>query len=128
VVATQSLLVVANEVTQAANYKRLLIPMLEKLRALPKTLGRTEWLLADSGYLSQANVEHCVATKIQPLTAMKRERHHVGWRGRFAAAAKAPSASAMPMQTMTHRLKTPTSRTLCALALRKQTPEPVFGM
>lgn len=122
VVATGSLLVVANEVTQAANDKEQLVPMIEKIQAL----GRTEHLLADSGYLSQANVEHCAAAKIEPLIAVKRERHHVGWRERFAAAPKAPPASATPMQKMAHRLKTPEGRKL--YALRKQTPEPVFGI
>jgi hypothetical protein len=40
-VATGSLLVVATEVTQAANDKEQLAPMIEKLKALPKELGRT---------------------------------------------------------------------------------------
>jgi transposase len=126
VVATESLLVVANEVTQAANDKQQMVPMVEKLKALPIELGCPQYLLADSGYLSQANVEHCAAAKIEPLIAMKRERHHVGWRERFAAAPKAPSASATPMQKMAHRLKTAEGRKL--YALRKQTPEPVFGI
>jgi IS5 family transposase len=43
--------------------------MIEKIQALPEELGRTEHLLADSGYLSQANVEHCAAAKIEPLSA-----------------------------------------------------------
>ena len=125
-VATGSLLIVAHAVTQAANDKQQLVPMLEKLQALPKALGRPKRLLADSGYLSEANVEHCAAGKIEPLIAMKRERHHVGWRERFAAAPKVPSASATPMQKMAYRLKTAKGRKL--YALRKQTPEPVFGI
>ena len=48
-VATGSLLVVASTVTQAANDKQQLVAMLEKLRALPKALGRPKHLLADSG-------------------------------------------------------------------------------
>jgi transposase len=126
VVATQSLLVVAHEVTQAANDKEQLIPMIQKVKALPKELGRAKRMLADNGYLSQANVEHCAATGIEPLIALGRERHHVGWRKRFAAAPKSPPDSATPMQKMAHRLKTPEGRKL--YALRKQTPEPVFGI
>jgi transposase len=126
VVATGSLLVVANEVTQAANDKEQLLPMIEKIKALPKELGRTKRILADSGYLSQANVEHCEAAKIEPLIALGRSRHHVSWRQRFAAAPKSPPESATPMQKMAHRLKTPRGRRL--YALRKQTPEPVFGI
>ncbi len=40
-VATGSLLILANEVTQAANEKKQLVPMLDKIKALPPQLGRT---------------------------------------------------------------------------------------
>jgi transposase len=126
VVATGSMLVVATAVTQAANDKEQLMPMIEKIRALPKELGRAQRILADSGYLSQTNVEQCAAAKIEPLIAMGRCRHHVSWKQRFAAAPKSPPESATPMQKMAHRLKTPRGRKL--YALRKQTPEPVFGI
>jgi transposase len=125
-VATGSMLIVANEVTQAPNDKGQLAPMIEKIKALPKELGRTQRILADSGYLSEANVEQCEAAKIEPLIAMGRSRHHVSWKQRFAAAPKAPSDSATPLQKMQHRLKTPRGRKL--YGLRKQTPEPVFGI
>lgn len=126
VVATGSLLIVAAAVTQAANDKEQLVPMIEKLQALPQELGRPRRILADSGYLSQSNVEQCAAARIEPLIAMGRSRHHVGWKQRFAAAPKSPPESATPMQKMAHRLKTPRGRKL--YALRKQTPEPVFGI
>jgi len=126
VVATGSLLIVATEVTQAANDKEQLAPMIERLKALPKALGRAKRILADSGYLSEANVAHCTTAKIEPLIAMGRCRHHLTWKQRFAAAPKSPPDSATPMQKMAHRLKTPRGRKL--YALRKQTPEPVFGI
>ena len=126
VVAAGSLLVVANAVTQAGNDKQQLAPMLEKLQALPKELGRSRRLLADNGYFSEANVERCAAAKIEPLIALGRSRHHVSWKERFAAAPKAPPASATPLQKMAHRLQTPAGRKL--YGLRKQTPEPVFGI
>jgi len=125
-VATGSLLIVASDLTQAANDKEQLVPMLGKLKALPKELGRVRRALADTGYLSERNVEQCADAKIEPLIALKRERHHASWRKRFAAAPKAPPQSASPMQKMAHRLKTPRGRKL--YALRKQTPEPVFGI
>jgi hypothetical protein len=100
--------------------------MIGKIKALPKELGRTKRILADNGYLSEANVEQCAAAKIEPLISMGRESHHVSWRERFSAAPKSPPASATPMQKMAHRLKTPEGRKL--YALRKQTPEPVFGI
>ena len=126
VVAVGSLLIVAQDVTQAANDKGQLVPMLQKLKTLPRQLGRARRLLADNGYLSEANVEHCAAAKIEPLMALGRERHHASWRQRFAAAGTPPPASATAMQKMVHRLKTPAGRKL--YALRKQTPEPVFGI
>ena len=125
-VATGSMLIVANEVTQAPNDKGQLVPMIEKIKALPKELGRTQRILADSGYLSEATVESCAAAKIEPLIAMGRSRHHVSWKQRFSPAPKAPPESATPLQKMVHRLKTPHGREL--YALRKQTPEPVFGI
>jgi transposase len=125
-VAAESLLVVAHEVTQAANDKEQLRPMLGKLKALPKQLGRPRRLLADNGYLSEANVEACVAAKVEPLIALGRERHHVTWKKRFAKEPGAPRPGASPMVQMAHRLKTKAGRKL--YALRKQTPEPVFGI
>lgn len=126
VVAAGSMLVVAPEVTQAANDKEQLAPMIQKLKALPKELGRTRRILADSGYASEQNVEGCAAAGIEPLIALKRERHHKTWRQRFAAAPTPPPQSATAMEKMRYRLKTPAGRKL--YALRKQTPEPVFGI
>jgi len=125
-VATGSLLIVATKVTQAANDKEQLVPMIQKLQALPKELGRAQRILVDSGNLSQANVESCEAAKIEPLIAVERSGHHASWKQRFAAAAKSSPDSATPLQKMAHRLKTPRGRKL--YALRKQTPEPVFGI
>jgi transposase len=126
VVATGSMLIVAAEVTQAANDKGQLLPMIEKLQGLPKELGRAKRILADSGYFSERNVEQCTAAKIEPLIATGRTPHHVSWKQRFAAAPKSPPDSATPLQKMAYRLKTPRGRKL--YALRKQTPEPVFGI
>jgi hypothetical protein len=44
VVATGSMLTVATEVTQAANDNEQLVPMIEKIQALPKELGRVRLL------------------------------------------------------------------------------------
>jgi hypothetical protein len=60
-----------------------------------------------------------------PLIAPARERHHRSWKERFAAAPPAP-ADPTALQAMAHRLATPEGRQ--AYALRKHTPEPVFGI
>jgi hypothetical protein len=124
-VATDSMLVLAKEVTQACNDKEQLAPMIEKLQDLPPELGQVERVLADNGYLSKTNVEGCEAVGIEPMIAMGREPHHAGLQ-RFAAPPAAPPPDATPMQKMAHRLKTPEGKRL--YGLRKQTPEPVFGI
>jgi transposase len=124
-VATGSLLVVTADVVQAANDKQQIAPTLEQLDQIADALGKPKILLADSGYFSEANVEACAAAKIAPLIAPGRERHHLGWRQRFAAPPPAP-VKPTPLAAMVHRLATPQGRG--AYALRKQTPEPVFGI
>ena len=124
-VASGSLLVVANDVVQAANDKEQIAPMLEKLARLPEALGQPETLLADNGYFSAANVTACAAANIAPLIAAGRDRHHPSWKERFAAAPPAPH-NLTPLEAMAHRLASPEGRQ--TYALRKQIPEPVFGI
>jgi hypothetical protein len=120
-----SLLVVAADVVQAANDKQQLEPMLDKIDALPDELGEPETLLADNGYFSAANVAACEAAGIEPLIAMGRQPHHPSLDERFAAPPPAPE-NPTPVEAMAHRLKTPEGKKL--YALRKHTPEPVFGI
>ena len=124
-VTADSLLVVTADVVQAANDKREIEPALAALARLPEALGTPESLLADSGYFSQANVEACADADIAPLIAQAREHHHLSWRDRFAEAPPAPE-DPTPLEAMRHRLGTPEGRAL--YALRKQTPEPMFGI
>lgn len=124
-VAEGSLLVVAIDVVQDTNDKQQLEPMLGKIDALPEELGETATLLADSGYFSEANVTACEAADIEPLIALGRQPHHPPLAERFADTPPAPK-NPTPVEAMAHRLKTPEGRKL--YALRKQTPEPVFGI
>ena len=124
-VAADSLLVVTADVVQAANDKRQITPALEALARLPEALGKPETLLADSGYISEANVNACAEAGIAPLIAPGREHHHLSWKDRFAEAPPEPE-DPTPLDAMRHRLATPEGRGL--YALRKQTPEPVFGI
>jgi transposase len=124
-VAAGSLLVVANDVVQATNDKQQVEPMLGKLGALPEELGEVATLLADTGYFSEANVEACFAAEVDPLIAMGRQPHYPPLAERFAPVPP-PPANPTPVEAMAHRLKTPEGKKL--YALRKQTPEPVFGI
>ena len=124
-VAAGSLLVIATDVTQAPNDKQQLEPMLDKIAALPEELGKAEALLADNGYFSEGNVNACAAAGIDPVIAMGRDAHHPSLAERFAAAPPPPQQPS-PLEAMEHRFKTPDGKKL--YALRKQTPEPVFGI
>ncbi len=125
VVDTETMLVVVTEVTQAANDKQQVEPMLAKLQALPEGLNAPTRLLADTGYFSEANVAACRKAEIEPLIALQREDHHPHWRERFAEP-EPLAEDAGWLDTLKHTLKTPAGRQ--AYALRKQTVEPVFGI
>ena len=124
-VAAGSLLVVATDVVQAPNDKNQVEPMLEKIEALPEALGEVEHLLADTGYFSAGNVAACEKVGVEPVIAMGRQPHHPPLSERFEKAPDAPK-DPTPVEAMAHRLKTARGRAL--YALRKQTPEPVFGI
>jgi hypothetical protein len=125
-VAADSLLVIAADVTQAPNDKRQLEPMLGKIADLPGELGNAEALLADNGYFSESNVNACAVAGITPVIAMGREAHHPMLAERFAGPPPSPPKHPTPLEAMDHLLKTSEGKTL--YALRKQIPEPVFGI
>lgn len=125
VVAEGSLLVVATNVVQAPNDKQQLEPMLAKINALPKDLGKADVMLGDNGYFSAANVTACLAAGMEPLLAVGRDPHHQSLSERFADTPPAPE-NPTPVEAMAHRLRTPEGKKL--YALRKHTPEPVFGI
>ena len=124
-VDTDTMLVVATTLTQAANDKQQLAPMVEVLAALPAAIGTVDTVLADNGYFSEANVTTCIEANITPLLAAGRESHHLPWQERFTE--PAPLADdATAVQRMKHELKTRAGR--ARYGLRKQTVEPVFGI
>ena len=124
-VATDSMLVVAAGLTQAANDKRQVKPLLEKLTALPTCVGQAEQLLADTGYCSQTNLAACEAAGVEPFIALARDSQHIGWRERFSE--PTPVAEDAPaFANMAHKLNTRAGR--ACYALRKQTVEPVSGI
>jgi transposase len=124
-VAADSLLIVAQDVVQAVNDKQQIEPMLNQIDTLPDELGEVDTLLADTGYFSAANVAACTAAAIDPLIAMGRQPHHPPVSELFCDDPLAPE-NPTPVEAMAHRLKTREGRDL--YALRKQTPEPVFGI
>ena len=125
VVVAQSLLVIAAQVVQAPNDKQQIEPMLVRIGALPEELGKPDTLLADNGYFSEANVALCAAAQIEPMIATGRQSHYPPLSERFDKPAPAPE-NPTPLEAMRHRLQTPEGKKL--YALRKQIPEPVFGI
>jgi Transposase DDE domain len=125
VVAADSLLVIAADVVQAPNDKQQIEPMLGKIAELPAELGKVGELLADNGYFSEANVNACAAAGIEPVIAMGRETHHPSLAEHFVGDPAAPK-DPTPVEAMRHRLQTREGKK--RYALRKQTPEPVFGI
>jgi len=124
-VAADSMLIVAQDVVQAVNDKQQIEPMLNQIDTLPDELGEVDTLLADTGYFSAANVAACTAAGIHPLIAMGRQPHHPPVSELFCDDPLAPE-NPTPVEAMAHPLKTREGRDL--YALRKQTPEPVFGI
>ena len=82
-------------------------------------------MLADTGNFSAANVAACEAAGVDPLIAMGRQPHNPPLDERFAGDPLPPD-NPTPVEAMAHRLKTREGHDL--YALRKQTPEPVFGI
>lgn len=124
-VDTESMLVVATHIAQVATDKQQVEPMLGALVALPDALGRVKRILGDNGFFSAANVERCVAAKVEPLLAAGRDSHHPHWENRFTEPPPLHEP-ASAVERMKHRLKTRQGRKL--YGLRKQTVEPVFGI
>ncbi|MBI2800075.1 MAG: transposase [Gammaproteobacteria bacterium] len=124
-VDVNTMLVLATTLTQAANDKQQVAPMVKVLAALPADIGVVDTVLAANGYFSAANVTTCIEADITPLLAAGRESHHLPWQERFTA--PAPLADeADAVQRMQHELKTRAGR--ARYGLRKQTVEPVFGI
>lgn len=124
-VDAQTHLIVAARLTDAPTDVRQLEPMLQELNKLPEALGVARTLLADAGYFSRANLEACERSQLTPLIAVDRQGHNPHWSERHREPAPL-SESADALARMRHRLKTPEGR--AQYALRKCTPEPVFGI
>ena len=120
-----SMLIVADCISQNPNDKKELEPALDRIDALPGELGAVDALLADSGYFSEANVASCETKQIAPYIVPGRESHNQPLMERFLEPPPVPQ-DADCVARMRHRLKTVAGRAL--YAKRKGTVEPVFGI
>jgi transposase len=118
-------LIVGAFVAQQPTDVQQLEPALASLQQLPREFSSPEHLLADTGYMSRANVQRCEVAGITPLIAMKRDGHHPCITERFAPEPADPPGDD-PMLRLHHRLATREGKVL--YARRKTTSEPVFGV
>jgi hypothetical protein len=124
-VDADSLLIVAEYVSQQCSDKKEIAPMAAAVAQRPAAVGRAEDVLADNSYESADHVQTCVAHGTTPYLAAGRDTHHPGLAERFAADAPAPDG-ADSVAIMKHRLRTQSGKAV--YGLRKSTVEPVFGI
>lgn len=124
-VDVDTMVIVAQHVSQNPNDKQELAPALEHLDAVAAVLGKVEVLIADNGYFSAANVEACHAHGVEPYIAAGREAHYPPVAERLTE--PSPVADdAGAVDRMKHRLRTAEGRAV--YAKRKCTVEPTFGI
>ena len=68
-----SMLIVTQDVSDAANDMREVEPTLEAMARLPESLGEPTALVADAGYCSESNLEECEKAGVTPYIAPGRK-------------------------------------------------------
>lgn len=121
----ETMLILGSHLTHNPNDKQEMEPAIEALSTLPESLGSVDTVLADAGYYSEANVDHCLEHEILPHISVGRETHNQTLKERFGDPDPLPE-DADEVTKMKHRLKTRDGRAL--YAKRKCTVEPVFGI
>jgi transposase len=118
-------IIVAADVTDEANDKQQVRPMVEQMRENLAAAGVAEKvreMVADSGFYSEANVEYLEGEEIDPYIATERLRHHE----QMPAAPRGRCPRGMTAkQRMARKLRTKRGRQ--SYARRKAMVEPVFG-
>ena len=113
-------LIVGQAVTQQANDKKQLLPMIDKVKQ--QSGQKVKEALADSGYCSEENLRAAKKKKVDLYVATGKQKHHRASppcpRGRIPQ-------SATLVERMKRKLMTKAGRVI--YALRKTIVEPVFG-
>jgi transposase len=126
-VDTATHLIVEQHVTDHTNDKQEVAPALARLDALPEVLGAVDALLADTGYHSQENLEHCEAAGAEPYIPAARQQHNPPLAERLADDPPAPTDDQpTPAARNAQRLRTRAGK--ARYAQRKSTVETVFGI
>jgi hypothetical protein len=113
-------LIVGQAVTQQANDKQQLIPMIERVRE--QSGQKVEEVLADSGYCSEENLRQAAKKEVDLYVATSKQKHHQPTpsspRGRIPK-------SATLVERMKRKLRTKDGQAI--YGRRKTIVEPVFG-
>ena len=115
----QAQVIVAAALTQEANDKRQLVPMLAEVEVM--TGSKPEQATADAGYFSEQSVTDARLEGIDLLVAPDRQKHG----GEEPAATAPPPPTAGVAERMRQKLLTVEGR--AAYKMRKAVVEPVFG-
>ena len=118
-VDSQAQVIVAAAVTQEANDKKQLVPMLEQVEVM--TGSKPQEATADAGYFSEQNVTDPKLEGIDLLVAPERQKH--GEEG--AGASGPPPPEAGVAERMREKLRSAEGRAV--YKMRKAVVEPVFG-
>lgn len=125
IVCNEEQIILAADVTDQANDKRQVKPMVSQARenltqaGVAETIGA---LNADSGYYSEENVSHLEGAQIDPYIATERLKHHQ----KVLCDPDAPLPDDLtPKERMARKLRTKHGRE--TYAKRKGMVEPIFG-
>jgi len=113
-------LIVGQAVTQQANDKKQLLPMIDKVKQ--QSGQKVKEALADSGYCSEENLRAAAKKKVDLYVATGKQKHH---QASVSCARGRIPQSATRVDRMKRKLMTKAGRAI--YALRKTIVEPVFG-
>ena len=122
-VEQESLLIVANALSNHPNDKAEALPTLD---ALAPELGQPEAAALDNGFFSEANIAGMAARGIEAYIDTGRGTHHQSWRALVAEQPAPPPDDATPVVKMAYKLQTEVGQAI--YRLRKCTVEPVIGI
>ena len=115
-----SQVIVSADVTQEANDKRQLVPMIDQVE---DNLGEIpDCVLADNGYFSEPNTQYVATNHMEPLIAPKRTKHTD--KPEPAPKGRIPNDISI-VDRMRRKLKTKQGKKI--YSKRKESVEPVFG-
>ena len=113
-------LIVGQRVTQTANDKQQLVPLVEKIEE--QSGQKPQEVVADSGYCSEENLKYLNKRKIEGFVATKKQKH--GQRSEPCKPGPLPKG-ANRVEQMERKLQTQVGAAV--YATRKFIVEPVFG-